>query len=108
MVDKARAALIGDKTMYDPLSVTDLTQEEVLIRLSSYKQAQAELQGRNESSPYIDDMIAFYEEKLKIAPMTIDRTVNDGKFGDKRSVAEQNPIRRRFLRFCLPATTITG
>ena len=89
MVDKARAALIGDKTMYDPLSVTDLTQEEVLIRLSSYKQAQAELQGRNESSPYIDDMIAFYEEKLKIAPMTIDRTVNDGKFGDKRSVAEQ-------------------
>ena len=67
MVDKARAALIGDKTMYDPLSVTDLTQEEVLIRLSSYKQAQAELQGRNESSPYIDDMIAFYEEKLKAA-----------------------------------------
>lgn len=62
MVDKARAALIGDKTMYDPLSVTDLTQEEVLIRLSSYKQAQAELQGRNESSPYIDDMVAFYEE----------------------------------------------
>ena len=89
MVDKARAALIGDKTMYDPLSVTDLTQEEVLIRLSSYKQAQAELQGRNESSPYIDDMIAFYEEKLKAAPVTIDRTVNDGKFGDKRSVAEQ-------------------
>lgn len=43
MVDKARAALIGDKTMYDPLSITDLTQEEVLIRLSSYKQAQAEL-----------------------------------------------------------------
>mgnify|MGYP001098511927 CR=1 FL=1 len=89
MVDKARAALIGDKTMYDPLSVTDLTQEEVLIRLNSYKQAQAELQGRNESSPYIDDMIAFYEEKLKAAPVTIDRTVNDGKFGDKRSVAEQ-------------------
>ena len=89
MVDKARAALIGDKTMYDPLSVTDLTQEEVLIRLNSYKQAQAELQGRNESSPYIDDMIAFYEEKLKAAPVTIDRTVNDGKFGDKRSAAEQ-------------------
>lgn len=91
MVDQAISVLLGNNTLYNTISTTDLTQAEVLERLAHFKQLQAELEANKDSSAYVEEMIAFYSVKLKTAPVTIERTVNDGRFGEKSATPTQDP-----------------